>query len=331
MQRLQQLLDDLVASGVAGALLRYRGRDGQWHGSSGVAELGTDRPVDPDGWFRIGSVTKTFTAAVVLSMVHDGLVTLDDTCEQWLPGLIPGGDDITVRQLLNHTSGLHNYTEDLPDAKRIVQDRYEHWDPERAIEMARTHDPSFSPGTSWEYSNTNYVLLGLLIEAATGNRYATELEARVLRPLTLRRTLAPGDQVTMPDPHAHGYFPADGELVDMTDLNASQAWAAGALVATAADLDQFYAGLLSGALLGPAELEQMLTVATSSDYGLGIRRVELASGSVLWGHSGGIYGYRTASYHSADGSRQLTLSCTTAATEPDTDDILDRVFAEDDL
>jgi D-alanyl-D-alanine carboxypeptidase len=127
MQRLQQLLDELIDAGAAGVVMRYHDQDGQWRGSSGVAELGTDRPVDPDGWFRIGSVTKTFTAAVVLSLVSDGAVTLDDTCEQWLAGLVPGGDGITVRQLLNHTSGLYNYTEDFPEPKQIVLDRYKHW------------------------------------------------------------------------------------------------------------------------------------------------------------------------------------------------------------
>jgi D-alanyl-D-alanine carboxypeptidase len=139
-----------------------------------------------------------------------------------------------------------------------VLDRYKHWEPKQAIEMATAHAPVFEPGTSWAYSNTNYILLGLLIEAATGSPYAAELKARALAPLALSRTFAPGDEVTLPEPHAHGYFPADPELVDITDLNASQAWAAGELVSTADDLNRFYAGLLTGALLGPAELKQML-------------------------------------------------------------------------
>jgi D-alanyl-D-alanine carboxypeptidase len=281
MQRLQQLLDELIDARAAGVVMHYHDQDGQWRGSSGVAELGTDRPVDPNGWFRIGSVTKTFTAAVVLSLVSDGVVTLDDTCEQWLPGLVPGGDGIIVRQLLNHTSGLYNYTEDFPEPKQIVLDRYKHWEPKQAIEMATAHAPVFEPGTSWAYSNTNYILLGLLIEAATGSPYAAELKARVLAPLALTRTFAPGDEVTLPEPHAHGYFPADPELVDITDLNASQAWAAGELVSTADDLNRFYAGLLSGALLGRAELKQMLTITDNEHYGLGIERVLLPSGLVL--------------------------------------------------
>jgi D-alanyl-D-alanine carboxypeptidase len=330
-QRLQKVLDSLVAGGAAGVLMHYRDEHGLWSGSCGVAEIGTDRPVDPDGWFRIGSVTKTYTAAVVLSLVGDGLLRLEDSCERWLPGVVPGGDRITVRQLLNHTSGLYNYTDDLPEPRQIVLDRYQHWEPQRAVGMATAHDPLFAPGSSWSYSNTNYVLLGLLVEAATGNPYSAEVRTRVLEPLGLQRTLVPGDEVSLPDPHAHGYLPVDGELVDLAQFNASQAWAAGEIVSTADDLNRFYAALLTGELLRPAELEAMLTTVDTGDggggYGLGIGRVELPSGLVVWGHTGGIFGYLTGSYHSADASRQVSLSYTgTHAEPPETDELLTSLF-----
>src|ERR1700760_1702440 len=125
---MQRLLDGLVADGAAGVLLHLRNGDQEWRGSSGVAELGKDLPVDPDGSFRIASVTKTFTAAVVLSLVADGVLDLEDTCERWLPGVVPAGEGITVRQLLNHTIGLFNYTEDLGDSDAIVRELYDHWD-----------------------------------------------------------------------------------------------------------------------------------------------------------------------------------------------------------
>jgi D-alanyl-D-alanine carboxypeptidase len=330
-QRLQKVLDSLVAGGAAGVLMHYRDEHGLWRGASGVAEVGTDRLVDPEGWFRIGSVTKTYTAAVVLSLVSDGLVGLDDSCERWFPGVVPGGDGITVRQLLNHTSGLYNYTDDLPEPKQIVLDRYNHWEPQRAIGMATAHDPLFAPGSSWSYSNTNYILLGLLIEVATGSSYAEAIRARVLEPLGLRQTIVPGDEVTLPEPHAHGYLPVDGELVDLAEFNASKAWAAGEIVSTAQDLNRFYAALLTGELLRPAELEAMLTTVDTGDggggYGLGIGRVELPDGLVVWGHTGGIFGYLTGSYHSADASRQLSLSYTgTDAEPPETDDLLASLF-----
>jgi D-alanyl-D-alanine carboxypeptidase len=330
-QHLQNVLDSLVAAGAAGVLMHYRDEHGRWSGASGVAEIGTGRPVDPDGWFRIGSVTKTFTAAVVLSLVGDGVLRLDDSCERWLPGLVPGGDGIVVRQLLNHTSGLYNYTDDLPEPKQLVLDRYKHWEPQRAIGMATAHDPLFAPGSSWSYSNTNYILLGLLIEAATGRSYAEAIRARVLEPLGLQQTIVPRDEVTLPEPHAHGYLPVDGERVDLVEFNASQAWAAGEIVSTAGDLDRFYAALLTGDLLRPTELQALLTTVPTDTadgaYGLGISRVALPGGSMLWGHTGTIFGYLTCSYHSADVTRQVTLSYTgTDAAPPGPDDLLASLF-----
>jgi D-alanyl-D-alanine carboxypeptidase len=329
-QRLQTVLDSLVAAGAAGVLVQYRDAEGPWWGASGVAELGTPNPVDPAGSFRIGSVTKTFTATVVLQLIGEGVLSLDDKVDRWLPGMVPAGDGITLLQLLNHTSGLYNYTEDLPDAAGIVRDRFMHWDPLRAVSMATEHDPLFEPGATWSYSNTNYVLLGLVIEAATGHSYATEVEDRILRPLELRQTLVPGDDVALPEPHAHGYLSVDGELVDMAEFNASQAWSAGAIVSTASDLNRFYAALLTGELLRPAELEALqTTVPTDADFhtgGLGISRLSLPN-LVVWGHTGGIFGYRTWSYHSADASRQVTLSLsTTDADPPETYDLLVSLF-----
>jgi D-alanyl-D-alanine carboxypeptidase len=326
---MQKILDGLVEAGAAGVVLHYRDETGEWRGSSGVAQLGTDRPVDPDGWFRIGSVTKTFTAAVVLSLVADRLMALDDSCETLLPGAVPGGAGITVRQLLNHTSGLYNYTDDFPDPAEIARARYDHWDPERALGMAFAHEPLFDPGTTWSYSNTNYILLGVLIEKLTGDSYAKAVTTRVLDRLALRQTIVPAGEVRLPEPHAHGYMPVDGQLVDMAELNASQAWAAGEIVSTAGDLNRFYAGLLAGSLLGPAELQEMLTTVDNGGhgYGLGIGRHRLADGTVVWGHNGGIFGYLTNSFHSQDGSRQFSLSYTgTDAAPPDTDELVITLF-----
>ncbi|TDD45562.1 class A beta-lactamase-related serine hydrolase [Kribbella antibiotica] len=310
-QRLQGVLDSLVSAGAAGVLLEYRDAEGTWVGSSGTAEIGTASTVDPAGSFRIGSVTKTFTATVVLQLVAEGVMSLDDHVERWLPGLVPG---VSLRQLLNHTSGLHNYTDDLPDSAEIVRDRLVHWDPRETVAAAAVRDRLFEPGVRYSYSNTNYIVLGLIIEAATGRSFETEVEERIFRPLDLQHTLAPGDEPKLPEPRARGYMPADGELVDVTDFNMSQAWAAGAFVSTASDLNTFYAALLGGKLLNPTELEALqTTVPTDNDYqasGLGIARITLP-GLTLWGHSGGIYGYRTLSYHSADTIHQVTLSLST--------------------
>ncbi|GAB3937958.1 serine hydrolase domain-containing protein [Kribbella albertanoniae] len=314
MRNLQKFLDSLVASGSAGALLHYQDADGPWVGASGVAEIGTAIPVDPAGSFRIGSVTKTFTATVVLQLVGEGVLALDDSVDRWLPGVVPAGKAITLRQLLNHTSGLYDYTKDLPDTAGVIRDRFVHWDPRATVDSAAVQPLSFEPGATYSYSNTNYLVLGLIIEAATSKSFETEIESRILHPLDLQQTGAPGDVATLPEPHARGYLTVDDQLVDISDFNASQAWAAGEFVSTASDLNRFYAALLTGKLLRPAELEAMQTTILTDDAwhgsGLGLSRIALPN-LTLWGHSGGIFGYRTWSYHSADAIHQLTLSVTT--------------------
>ncbi|MEV5962631.1 serine hydrolase domain-containing protein [Kribbella sp. NPDC051952] len=316
---MQTYLDSLVNDGAAGVLLHYRSPKQTWIGSSGVARVGTDQPVDPDGWFRAGSITKTFTATVVLQLVGEGKLQLDEPIDQWVPGV-----SIDLRQLLNHTSGLYNYTDDLPEPVGILRDRYLHREPQEMLSAGLEKPGLFAPGSSWSYSNTNYIALGLLIEAVTGNPYGDEVARRILQPLGLERTILPGDDVELPEPHASAYLPVDGELVDLARCNASQAWAAGELVSTATDLNTFYAAVLEGDLLAKPEHQAMLTVFQPNEpygYALGIERRELPDGQVVWGHTGGFYGYLTLSYHSADLS--LTLSYTgTDAKPPETDQIL---------
>jgi D-alanyl-D-alanine carboxypeptidase len=319
---MQTYLDSLVTDGAAGVLLDYRSGDQTWIGSSGGAQLGTDRPVDPEGWFRAGSITKTFTSVVVLQLVGERKLRLDELVGQWVPG-VP--DAISLRQLLNHTSGLYNYTDDLP-ADRHLLDRYLHRDPAEALQTGLSKPRLFDPGVSWSYSNTNYIVLGLLIEAVTGKAYGDEVRTRILQPLGLDRTLVPGDDADLPEPHAHPYLEVEGDPVDLARFNASQAWAAGEIVSTAADLNRFYAAVLGGELLEEPEQEAMLTVVPVDDsfgYALGIERRRLPDGEVVWGHTGGIFGYQTFSYHAADLSRQLTLSYTgTTLTTPETGQVL---------
>jgi D-alanyl-D-alanine carboxypeptidase len=320
---MQKFLDSLVADGAAGVLLHFRSPEQTWVGSSGVAELGTGQPVDPNGCFRAGSITKTFTAVVVLQLVGEGKLQLEAPAHEWMPEM-PA--EISVRQLLNHTSGLYNYTDDLPDPAGVVRDRYVHRDPREALTTGLAKPRLFEAGSSWSYSNTNYIALGLLIEAVTGNAYGDEARERILQPLGLERTMLPGDDVDLPEPHAHAYLPVDGELVDLASINPSQAWAAGEVVSTAADLNRFYGAVLKGELLAPTEQQAMLNVVPvddSSGYGLGIQRNRLPSGQVLWGHHGGFFNYLTLSLHSADLSTQLTLSYTgTRAKEPETGQLL---------
>jgi len=279
-----------------------------------VAELGEPaRPV-AGGRFRVGSITKTFVATVVLQLVGEGRLRLDDSLERWLPGAIPGGGRITVRHLLQHTSGIFDYTEALfATIDDVLAVRYRTFRPVELVALAASRPPEFEPGTSWSYSNTNYVLLGMIVRRVTGRPYGVEVAARVLRPLRLRDTVVPGTDVAIHGPHAHGYEPLerDGEVVpvDFTRLNPSMAYSAGEIVSSTADLNRFYRGLLGGRLLRPAQLAQMLGDPTGElHYGLGIYQQPLPDGRTLWGHTGSIFGYRTFAFSTPDAATQLSVS-----------------------
>ncbi|BCJ66144.1 serine hydrolase domain-containing protein [Polymorphospora rubra] len=294
-------------------MAEFRVGDRVWHGSSGSAELRGTLPVDAGGWFRIGSVTKTFTATVILQLVGERRIRLDDPVERWLPGLVPDGDGITLRQLLDFTSGLHNYTDDL-DLAEVARDRFRRWTPQEIVARATRHAPRFAPGTSRAYCNTSYILLGMVIAKVTGATYDTEVERRVLRPLGIRRTLVPGAADVLPEPHAHGYLVIGGRPLDVAAYDASHAGAAGGMVSTAGDLNRFFRALLTGELLRPAEMRLMQTVvpttAPTVGGGLGIARVTLPNGAAVWGKDGGTFGYYTFSFHTAQAYRQLTVSVT---------------------
>ena len=329
---LQRALDELVADGAPGALAELRDENGTWSVSSGVAERGTRRPVDPAGWFRIGSVTKAFVATVILQFVSEGKLGLDDTVERWLPGIVPGGADITVHHLLDHTSRLYNYTRELIP-ERIIRERHRQWAPHEIVVRATSYQPDFRPGTGRAYNNTAFILLGMVLEKVGRRPYGEQIENRILHPLGLRQTLVRDDSEHLPEPHAHAYLAVDGELIDTTEYNPSTAGAAGCMVSTAADLNSFFAALLTGDLLSPAELQEMTTaIATGTpgvDGGLGITRYTLPDGVTVWGKDGGFHGYQTWSFHTRDTRRQLTVSMTTAFNDrPATDDLLARIFGQ---
>lgn len=313
---LQAALDDVVASGASGALAEFRDGASVWRGASGIAELGTSRPVPVGGRFRIGSVTKTFVATVVLGLAGRGRLRLDDTVEHWLPGTITNGDRITLRHLLQHTSGVFDFVarfgELFPTPEDLLRQRYRTWSPSELVALAAEMPPVFEPGTSWSYSNTNYFLLAMVVERATGRPYGTEVQRHILRPLGLRDTEVPGDNPFLRGPHSHGYLPLrqDGQIVpaDVTTFNPTIAWAAGEIISTPAEVNHFFRALLTGRLLSPALLEQMLSPSAGPGYALGIGRFPLPCGDTLWGHTGSFFGYQTFALTSADGRRQLTVS-----------------------
>ncbi|MFF9144281.1 serine hydrolase domain-containing protein [Streptomyces sp. NPDC055051] len=315
----QAALDANVAAGVPGAVAQARVDGRSWTGTAGERG-GDDR-------YRVGSITKTFTATVLLQLQAEGRIDLDDPVEKWLPKLVRGnghdGRKMTVRQLLNHTSGVYSYTEDPAFQEKtfgpgFLKHRYDTWKPRDLVGVAMEHAPAFAPGTSWSYSNTNFVLAGLVIEKVTGRPYGKAVENRIIKPLKLRATSVPGTEVNIPRPSSRAYSTlvpdASAPVHDVTRLNPSLAHAAGEMISDSADLQTFYRALLKGRLLPKAELRELTTTVPVSPqhpdfrYGLGISSQKLSCGTEVWGHGGGIHGSLSEAYTTRDGRHTLAAN-----------------------
>ncbi len=323
---LQRRLDDVVAAGAVGALAEVRDEHGVWRGTSGVAERGTTRPVPVHGRFRVGSITKTFVATVTLQLVGEGRLRLDDPVEAWLPGVVPDGRRITVRHLLNHTSGLYDYlrTLTLPPNPEFLNNRWRTWTAAEMVRQALANPPTFQPpGSAYSYSNTGYLLLGQVIEGVTGRSYGEEIERRVIRPLRLRDTSVPGTFPWIRGPHPRGYVPIeqDGEiqLVDYTVMNPSVMGAGGEMISTTRDLNRFVAALLGGRLLPGDLLDEMTTPGVEGRrYGLGLAWRDTPCGVRVYGNDGDALAYQAWSFSTEDASRRVTVAITPAFTgDPD--------------
>lgn len=315
--RLRELLHRLTtADGAPGALLEVRDRRGSTVLTSGVADVASHAPVHPDSRFRIGSMTKPFVATVVLRLVGERRVVLDAPVERYLPGVVRGhsndGRVITVRQLLQHTSGVPDVLDHLSPAE-ILKDPLAHRDARDLVDIALAHPPTFEPGTGWRYSNTGYLLAGMIIEKVTGRSYGEEIRRRVIVPLGLHETYVPGDDPAIPGPHPRGYArPGEGApLLDVTAINPSVGGAGGGMISSGSDLNRFLDALVHGELLRPAQLREMMrTRPTGSPdgraYGLGLESRPLPCGDRYWGHTGDFPGFETAGGATLDG-RQATV------------------------
>ncbi|MGW4110260.1 serine hydrolase domain-containing protein [Actinosynnema sp. NPDC004786] len=313
-QVVQRALDEMARTGAQGVQVRVVDGRQEFTARSGTARVDSPRPVPTDGRFRVGSITKTFVSTVVLQLVGEGRVELDAPVGRYLPGLLPDGDRITVRHVLQHTSGLFNYTAALPlDPDGFVTIRDKTWTPAELVALSTARPLDFEPGTSWNYSNTNYVVAGMLVEKVTGRPYGVAVEQRILRPLGLRGTSVPGTRSEIPGPHAHGYVRAGGQVVDITEINPSVAYAAGEMISTTADLDRFVDALLDGRLLRPAQQAELTTMPPiTPGYGLGIEDTDLPCGVKVRGHGGGIPGYSSLMISTLDTKTRLTASVTSA-------------------
>ncbi|WP_206794301.1 serine hydrolase [Amycolatopsis sp. MtRt-6] len=328
---LQAAMQAIVDSGFTGVQLRVRDRRGDWTGSAGVRELGAAAKPPTGGRFRIGSTTKTFTSVVVLRLVAEGKLGLDAPVAGYLPEL--GFDPrLTVRMLLQHTSGLFNYTGEYYDDGTVapgiawsgqewVDNRFRTYRPQELVRYSLARPPRFAPGAGWSYANTNYVVARLLIEKVTGRSYADELQRQILRPLGLRDTVVPGTSPEIPGPHAHAYYrysdAGQEKTVDISRQNPSWISSAGEMISTTGDLATFYSALLGGRLLPAPLLAEMLkthpTPDPTSDYGLGVFELHAdanCSGNVLFTHNGSVQGYGTLVYSAPDGARTMVASIT---------------------
>ncbi len=303
-ERIKGLVKAAMADGKSpGAVVGVRvpGREA-WAYAAGKADIASERAMSEDMNFRIGSNTKTFVATVVLQLAQEKKLDLEDTLDEY-DIRVPNAGAITIRDLLNMTSGLYNYV-DSPDLD-IKRD----YEPEELVAIAAAQPPLFAPGERGQYCNTNYIILGMIIEAITGNELRDEVHGRIIDQLGLHHTYFP-DSPAIPGPRARGYnLGANGSYEDVTDFNPSWAWACGEMISNLDDMHAFGRALADGTLLNEEmQAERLKTVKVAgtspgvADYGLGIKSL-----NGMLGHTGGIAGYLTASFAFPDGGGSVVV------------------------
>ncbi|EXU62712.1 peptide hydrolase [Streptomyces sp. PRh5] len=326
-EQLRRDTEAIHALGISGVQARVIAPDGrQSVATSGTADLNTGRPVSSGGYFRMASTSKTLVATVVLQLEAEGRLSLYDTVDRWLPGVVRGngnnGSQLTIRQLLQHTSGIHDALPGYTTPEEYYQQRHNIYEPKQLVDLAMAHEPDFLPGKGWAYSNTGYVLLDMIIQKATGHPAHQEIENRILRPLGLDQTRWMGTSTTPPRPHAQAYqLFGPGSQVDVTDQipvdHENLAW-----VTTTRDENRFFRALLDGRLLPAQELAKMKqTVPVSAEvqqlwpegrYGLGLVERPLSCGGTYWSHEGGDGGYITLNGVTDNGRRSAVVSMSEA-------------------
>ncbi|MGW2898651.1 serine hydrolase domain-containing protein [Streptomyces sp. NPDC001212] len=320
------LLRTALKQGAPGAMARiddhrlsYDDHPTVYKATEGVADRRTGDWINTADRFRIGSVTKTFSAVVLLQLAAEGRVKLDDPVNRYLPDLLPD-DRITVRHVLGHRSGLYDYSDEM--FARTVSGfeavRTKVFTYRQLLALSLKHPRTQAPGTAYAYSNTNFVVAGLLIEKLTGHSVRTAYENRIIKPLKLSDTFYVHPSMKIPGRYAHGYLTPDeagSPLVDATEQTMSWAQSAGALISSTRDLNTFFSALLGGHLLPPAQLDQMerwIPSGTAQAYGLGLRRRDLSCGVSVYGHTGAVQGYYTYAFTSKDGRRSLAALTNTS-------------------
>ncbi|UXX96899.1 beta-lactamase family protein [Streptomyces sp. AD2-2] len=319
MAGLRAVLRTLTAQGAPGAIARIDDHGTVYTAAAGVDDRTTRRAIGNADRFRIGSITKSFSAVVLLQLADAHKLDLDASVDRYLPGLLPD-KRITVRHILSHRSGLYDYTNSMfansVSGFEAVRDKVFTY--RQLVQLSLNHARTNAPGAAYSYSNTNFVVAGMLIEKLTGHAVGTEYRDRIIRPLNLRDTLYVHPATQIPGRHAHGYLTPDragAQLVDATDQTVSWAQSAGAVISTTRDLNTFFSALLGGRLTSAAQLAQMerwTPVNSTTRYGLGLRRRDLSCGVSVYGHTGAVQGFYTYSFTSKDGRRSLTALANTS-------------------
>lgn len=332
---LSAALGELPTAEASAALVQIRGSAGCWQGTDGTADVRTGRAPALNGRFRVGSITKVFTAVVALQLVAEGRLDLDRPVQEYLPGVLPAHyPRISVRQVLTYTSGINGVGVPHKEPSWFFEHRYDHWAPGSQLDWSKPL--AFTPGTRQRYGNADYWVAGLLIEKVTGHRWEREITDRIIRPLGLRGTSAPVDASGIPGPHAHGYEEVNGRWIDVSGANPSLQWSAAAIISTAGDLDRLFVALFSGRLVPPTQLELMFTIPrlpaadgtgagrevpvydgddnpandVPGDHAIGLGRIRLGQLTV-WGKSGDRPGYNNGIGATRDLSRRLVYSVNT--------------------
>ena len=325
VESLKSRAQGLVEAGYPAALAVVSDAKGESAGVAvGKGSLETGQAPPMDGEVRVGSASKTFVAVVVMQLVQEGKVGLDEPIETYLPGLIKGegidGSKITVRQLLQHTSGLPEYTDTYLSSRAAESENMQHYVPPRdLLDTALGKPAAFEPGTQWKYTNTNYIVLGMLIERVSQRPVGEQIDERIVKKLGLSHTYLPGNgEKKLHGPHPQGYhLSAEGKLEDMTDLDTSLAWAAGGMVSTPSELNTFFQAVFDGRLLTQASIQEMkkgVDIGSGGRvYGLGIVGTPLSCGGTAWGHGGDIAGYHTRGGVGPDGTA-VTVAVTALPT-----------------
>jgi D-alanyl-D-alanine carboxypeptidase len=290
---------------------------GTWITALGIGNLATREPMQVNNFMRIGSLTKTFTTTVILQLVDQHKLRLDDPVSKYQPE-VPNGAHITIRELLNMTSGLVSYDDDEGLTQALFADPYRVWSPNELLVAAFKHPPYFAPGTGWHYSNTNTILLGLIVEQLTHHSLEDAFQRYLFGPLGMHQTSLPSPTSSaIPDPHAQGYmygtdFTGTGPTLNVTDWNSSWAWAAGGAISTLHDLKIWAKALATGQLLSAATQKERLSFVNTGlswlekpwGYGLGV-----ADYSGFLGHSGVIFGYTSwMAYQPQTGATIIVLT-----------------------